>query len=134
MNNLLILTLTMICRKLILITLSFNKTFFLDKHAQKYIRANNSNYIIKALQKEIMHRSRLRNKFLKERTNEPKIVYNKQRSICVSLLRKTKRDYFANLGTKIIKDNRKFLKTLWILYFWKSLTQKSLFLWSIKIV
>ena len=113
MNNLLILSLTMICRKLILITLSFNEIFFkvLDTHFQKYIRANNSNYIIKALQKEIMHRSRLRNKFLKERTNESKIVYNKQ-SICVSLLRKTKRDYFAYLGTKIIKDNRKFLKTL----------------------
>ena len=97
-----------------LITLSFNKTFLkvLDKHAQKYIRASNSNYTIKALQKEIMHRSRLRNKFLKERTNESKIVYNKQQSICVSLLRKTKRDYFAYLGTKIIKDNRKFLKTL----------------------
>ena len=114
MNNLLILSLTMICRKLILITLSFNEIFFkvLDTHFQKYIRANNSNYIIKALQKEIMHRSRLRNKFLKERTNESKIVYNKQQSICVSLLRKIKRDCFANLGTKIIKDNRKFLKTL----------------------
>ena len=44
----------------------------LDKHVprkQKYIRANNSNYITKALRKEIMHRSRLRNKFLNERTN-----------------------------------------------------------------
>ena len=114
MNSLLILSLTMICRKLILITLSFNKIFLkvLDKHAQKYVRANNSNYIIKAIQKEIMHRSRLRNKFLKEKTNESKIVYNKQRSICVSLLRKIKRYYFAYLGTKIIKDNRKFLKTL----------------------
>ena len=42
----------------------------LDKHAPrklKYIRANNSNYITKALWKEIMHRSQLRNKFLRER-------------------------------------------------------------------
>ena len=50
----------------------FNEFFLkvLDKHAsrkQKYIRANNSSYITKALQKEIMHRSRLRNKFLRER-------------------------------------------------------------------
>ena len=50
----------------------FDETFLkvLDKHAprkQKYIRANNSNYITKALRKEIMHRSRLRNKFLGER-------------------------------------------------------------------
>ena len=70
----------------------------LEEHAprkEKHVRANNSNYITKALQKEIMHRSRLRNKFLRERANESKIAYNKQRNICVSLLRKTKRDYFA---------------------------------------
>ena len=95
----------------------FNEIFLkvLDKHAprkQKYIRANNSNFITKAFRKEIMHRSRNRNKFLRERTNESKIAYNKQQNICVSLLRKTRRDYFANLDTKIMKDNRKFWKTL----------------------
>ena len=78
----------------------------------QYIRVNNSNYITKALRKEIIHISRLRSKFLKERTNESKIVFNKQRNFCMSLLRKTKRDYFANLGTKIMKDNRKFWKTV----------------------
>ena len=62
----------------------FNEIFFkvLDKHdprKQKYIQANNSNFITKALRKEIMQRSRLRNKFLRERTNESKTVYNKQR-------------------------------------------------------
>ena len=79
----------------------FNEIFLkvLDKHAQKYIGANNSNYITKAFRKEIMHISRLRNKFLRERTNESKIAYNKQRNICVSLLRKTKTDYFPNLDT-----------------------------------
>ena len=50
----------------------FNEFFFkvLEKHAprkQKYIRVNNSNYITTALWKEIMHRSQLRNKFLRER-------------------------------------------------------------------
>ena len=93
----------------------FNEIFVLDKHAprkQKYIRANNSNFITKAFRKEIMHRSRLRNKFLRERTNECKIAYNKQRNICVSLLHKTKRDYFADLERKITKDNRKFWKTM----------------------
>ena len=95
----------------------FNEIFLkvLDKHAprkQKYIRANNSNYITKALRKEIMHRSRLRNKFLRDRTKESKVAYNKQQNICVSLLRKSKRDYFANLDTKIMKGNRKFWKTV----------------------
>ena len=59
-----------------------------------------------------MHRSRFLNKFLRERTKEYNIAYNKQRNISVSLLRKTKRDYFANLDTKIKKDNRKFWKTV----------------------
>ena len=81
----------------------FNEIFLkvLHKHAprnQKYIRANNSDFITKSLRKEIMHRSRLRNKFLRKRTNESKIAYNKQRNICVSLLHKTKTDYFFQTG------------------------------------
>ena len=47
----------------------------------KHIRANNSNYITKPLQKKIMRRSRLRNKFLRERANESKTAYNKRRNI-----------------------------------------------------
>ena len=109
----------------------FNKFFLqvLEKHAprkQKYIRANNSNYITKALRKEIMHRSRLRNKFLRERTKESKVAYNKQRNICVSLLRKSKRDYFANLDTKIMKGNRKFWKTVNPLFSEKSYLKESI--------
>ena len=73
-----------------------------------------------------MHRSRLRNKFLRERTNESKITYNKKRNICVSLLRKTKRDYFANLDTKIMKDNRKFWKTVNPLFSEKSYSKESI--------
>ena len=113
----------------------FNEFFLkvLDKHAprkQKYNIANNSNFITKALRKEIMHRFRLRNKFLKERTNESKIAYNKQRNICVSLLRKTKRDYFANLDTKIMKSNRKFWKTVNPLFSEKSYSKESISLIS----
>ena len=69
----------------------------LNKHAPikyKYIRANNSSYMTKSLRKEIMLRSRLRNKFLKTKTEESKQLYNKQRNLCVTLLRKTKRIYF----------------------------------------
>ena len=73
-----------------------------------------------------MHRSRLRNKFLRERTNESKITYNRQRNICVSLLRKTKRVYFANLNTKSMKDNRKFGKTVNPLFSEKSYSKESI--------
>ena len=109
----------------------FNNFFkkVLDKHAsrkQKYIRANNSNYITKALRKEIMRRSRLRIKFLRERTNESKIAYNKQRNIYVSLLSKIKRDYLANLDTKIMKNNRKFWKTVNPLFQEKSSSKESI--------
>ena len=44
----------------------------------KYIRAKNSNYIIKALLKEIKHRPRLRNKFLRERINNDGLIIKKE--------------------------------------------------------
>ena len=59
-----------------------------------------------------MKRSKLRNKYVRERTNEAKSLYNKQRNLYVSILRKNKRDYFGNLNNKIVTDNRKFWKTI----------------------
>ena len=47
-----------------------------------------------------MSRTRLRNNFLKNRIEENKRKYSKQRSYCVSLLRKTKLEYFENLNEK----------------------------------
>ena len=82
----------------------------LDKHApikRKYIRANNSAFMTKELRAAIMQRSKLRQKFLKERTNDSKHLYNRQRNLCVSLLGKTIRDYFKQLN-KVVFDNIKF--------------------------
>ena len=62
----------------------------------------------KELSKSIMERTRLRNKFLKNPTIENKLAYTKQRNFCVSLLRKVKREYFANINEKNIIENRKF--------------------------
>ena len=47
-----------------------------------------------------MLRTNLRNKFLKNRSNENKTNYAKQQNHCVSLLRKTKREYHSNLDEK----------------------------------
>ena len=83
----------------------------LNKHApikHKYIRVNNSSYMTKSLRKEIMFPSRRRNKFLKTKTEESKQLYKKQRNLCVTLLRKAKRNYFSELDNGILKDNRKF--------------------------
>ena len=52
--------------------------------------------------------SRLRNKFLETKTEESKQLYNKQRNFCVTLLRKAKRNYFADLDNSILKDDKKF--------------------------
>ena len=50
------------------------------------------------------------NKFLENRSNENKTNYVKQRNHCVSLLRKTKREYYSNLDVKKICDNKTFWK------------------------
>ena len=62
---------------------------------------------------------------MKETTNESKIADNKQRNTCVSLLRKAKSDYFANLDTKIMKNNKKFSKTVNPLFSQKSFSKES---------
>ena len=63
----------------------------------------------KDISKAIMNRTRLRNRFLKSRSFEDKAAYNKQRNYCVSLVRKTKTDYYNNLDHKKVVDN----KLLW---------------------
>ena len=58
-----------------------------------------------------MKRSRLRNNFLKNRTEDNKTLYAKQRNYCVSLMKKSKKKDFANLNEKDILDNKFFWKT-----------------------
>ena len=64
----------------------------------------------KTLSKAIMLRTKLSNKFLKYRSNENKTSYVKQQNHCVSLLRKTRREYYSNLDEKGIGDNKTFWK------------------------
>ena len=87
----------------------------LDKYAPlkfKYIRANNSPFMTKDLRKAIMLRTKLRNKFNKERTASSSLNYKRQRNVCSSLLKKTKREYYGNLNPAFISDNKKFWKTV----------------------
>ena len=55
-----------------------------------------------------MNRSRLWNKFLRDRTETSRKEYKKQRNFCVNLLKKAKKDDFANLDVNSALDNRKF--------------------------
>ena len=83
----------------------------LNKHApvkQKSVRANEGPFMTKALRKAIMNRTHLRNRYNKDRTDENKKAFNKQRDLCVKLLREAKREYYKNIDLKSLNDNRKF--------------------------
>ena len=79
---------------------------------KKYVRGNHSPFINKNLSEAIMLRTKLRNIFLKNRTEENKDRYTKQRNLCVTLLRKIKREYFNNLNEKNVCDNKKFWRVV----------------------
>ena len=66
----------------------------------------------KDLSKAIMTRTKLRNIFLQNKSEENKIRYTKQRNFCVSLIRKTKKQYYQNLNEKTVADNKVFWKTV----------------------
>ena len=53
-----------------------------------------------------MKRSILRNTFLKEKREVSRQAYTTQRNYCINLLRKTKREYFANIKISNITDNK----------------------------
>ena len=58
-----------------------------------------------------MTRSRLRNKYLRNRNEDNRALYIKQRNYCVSLLRKSKKNYYENLDEKNLMDNKLFWET-----------------------
>ena len=59
-----------------------------------------------------MTRSRLRNMYVKNRSDNNKCEHNKQRNYCVPLLRKTKANYYANLNQKGLTYNKQFWRTV----------------------
>ena len=95
----------------------FIKNFLsvLGKHApikKTYLRANHANFVTKQLRKAVMKISKLRNDFLKYRSDAFQSAYRKQRNFCVTLLQKAKKQYFSNLEPKLITDNKKFWKSV----------------------
>ena len=59
-----------------------------------------------------MKRSRPRNNFLGNRTEKNKILYNRQKNYCVSLLQKSKRGCYENLNIKNVTDNKLFWESV----------------------
>ena len=66
----------------------------------------------KELHKAIMIRSRLKNKFLKDRTKNNQKNFKLQRTFCKKLLRTTKKLYYSNLDINKVTDNKTFWKTI----------------------
>ena len=59
----------------------FNEVF--NKHAsmkKRFLRSNQGEFLTKEINKAIMTRSRLRNKYLKEKSADSKIAYEKKRN------------------------------------------------------
>ena len=83
-----------------------------EPRKKKYVRGNHSPFMNKNLSKAIMLRTKLRNIFFKNRTEENKNRFTKQKTLCVTLLGKNKREYFNNLNEKNVCDNKKFWRVV----------------------
>ena len=74
----------------------------LDKHAllkKRYVAANQSPFMNKNSSKEIMKRSRLRNKIFNTKSDIDRKAYKKQCNYVDSLLRNEKKNFYSNLDT-----------------------------------
>ena len=93
---------------------------------QKHFRSNHSPFINKTILKATMDQSRLRNKFLKTRSNEDKKAYNTQRKYCLRLVRKAKKDYYNNLDHENVSENKTFWKSIKHFFSEKGSTQNKI--------
>ena len=57
-----------------------------------------------------MLRSKLRNRYNKNKTSHAHLAYNRQRNYCTSLLRESKKKIYEGLDPSVISDNKKFWK------------------------
>ena len=78
----------------------------------KVLRFNKIAFMTKSLRIAIMLRSRLKNNFNKQRSDENWDNYKKQINFCVKLLCQTKEKYFSDINVKSISNNKNFWKTI----------------------
>ena len=69
-------------------------------------------FMNKLLSRARMKRNRLKNCCIKKRSKQNRPSYVKRRNYCVSLLRKTIKDYYANLNVRDLADNKQFWRTV----------------------
>ena len=71
-----------------------------DKHApikKRILRVNEAPFMTKELSKAIMNRSKLKNRYTKWPSRENVLVFKKQKNICKSLNKKTKKNHFSKI-------------------------------------
>ena len=86
-----------------------------DRHVpfkKKMQRGNHAPFISKEMRKAIYTRSRLRNKFCKNPSEENERKLKRQWNLCVSLGRKAIKQYFSNIISKGTATNKEFWKTM----------------------
>ena len=75
-----------------------------------------------------MKRSKLRNKFNKERNIENWSEYKCQRNLCSNLLKQSKKRHFNSLNVNDVTENKKFWKTIKPFFTEKSKTTTNIIL------
>ena len=79
----------------------------------KYVHANEAPFLTKELYKAIVKGSRLRNRFLKDRTENNQKNFKLQRIFCKKLLRTTKKYCsLLNIKQNLLENNRKTIISL----------------------
>ena len=78
---------------------------------KKYVRPNDEPFMICALRKAVMLRTR-RNRYNKYQTVENWKKFRKHRNSCIKVFRREKRNYYNNLDISLVTDNKKFWKTV----------------------
>ena len=73
-----------------------------------------------------MKRLRLRDKFLNTKCDTDRKAYNKQRNLCVILIRSEKKNFFSNFNTSDIRANKTFWKTVKPLFIDKTKTKSKI--------
>ena len=87
----------------------------IDKHAplkQKTLRGNEAPFMNKELRKAIYTRSRLKNKYNKDRSEVNKDRYKRQRNKCVKLRKKAVKEYFNKITEAGVVENKIFWKVM----------------------
>ena len=79
---------------------------------KRYARCNQAKFMNKNLREAIMNRSRLLNRYGKEKTEANRSTYKRQKNVCVKLVRKSEKEFYNNLNLKYITENKLFWKTV----------------------